>query len=108
MEAMRFVERCRQVPRVAELARELGVSTRYLRREFRRAMGVTPKRVLDERRVRRAFCTLYDSPRSSGAEVAAATGFFDQAHFIRAIKGYTGYTPATLPRRLFAFARTVS
>ena len=107
-EAAQLLETSSSIPQVRELAEDLGVSERGLRDDFRRVLGMSPKQYLDARRVDRAFRVLFDNPTRHGAEVAAATGYHDQAHFIRAIKAHTGFTPSKLPRERFAFARAFS
>jgi AraC-like DNA-binding protein len=63
-------------------------------RWFRAAYGVAPSRFRVEARAREAWRLLMDSPAPLG-EVAAETGFADQAHMSRDVKALTGRSPAT-------------
>jgi AraC-like DNA-binding protein len=76
---------------LAEIAVEAGLSRHHLIRAFRAQTGLTPHAFLVDVRVRRAR----DRLRSGQApgEVAAATGFCDQAHLTRAFKARYGVTP---------------
>jgi len=73
------------------LAAVAGLGRTQLIRAFRRETGLTPHAWATDRRVRTAQEMLRSG--ESPAEVAAATGFFDQAHFTRAFKARLGVTP---------------
>ena len=81
--------------RVAQLsgwAAANGLAPDTLSRRFARVYGVTPAHFRWELKVRRAWLAL--AGRASLAEIAAATGFADQPHMTRGIRGMTGATPA--------------
>lgn len=79
---------------LADLAAEAGLSAHYLIRAFRRHTGFTPHAYLVNRRVNAARHLLRRRDASI-ADVAAATGFCDQAHFTRAFKARVGVTPGS-------------
>jgi AraC-like DNA-binding protein len=79
-----------------ELARYAGLSPSHLSRVFRDAMGMPPHAYQTQVRVRRAQ-SLLRSGRPIG-EVAAAAGFYDQAHLTRHFKRIVGLTPGRYPR----------
>jgi AraC-like DNA-binding protein len=83
-------ERLREAS-VGDVARELGVSERHLRRVFRDAVGMSPKSFARLARFHRAV----EAARrgESWARIAAATGYFDQAHLIGEFHAITGTTP---------------
>lgn len=60
-------------------------------RAFRRDTGLTPHAFLVDRRVRAAREMLADGAKP--ADVAARSGFYDQAHLTRAFKARIGVTP---------------
>ncbi|GAA3243068.1 helix-turn-helix domain-containing protein [Actinocorallia longicatena] len=77
---------------VAELARRTGWSERYLRTRFTEATGLTPKaaaRVFRFTRARR----LVEARTTDLAGIAAACGYFDQAHLAREFNAVTGLPP---------------
>jgi AraC-like DNA-binding protein len=79
-----------------ELARAAGVSRHRLSRLFRTAYGVPPHRFQLARRIRVARQML---ERGDGvAQVAQATGFFDQSHLHRHFRRTLGMTPARYAR----------
>lgn len=78
---------------VAELAAEAGLSESWFARAFRATTGQTPARALAQARIDAAKAML-SAGTAPLAEIAAATGFADQAHFTRAFRAATGTTPA--------------
>jgi len=94
--AQQVVREIRGGGAVAGLARSLGISERQLHRRCLAAFGYGPK-MLD--RVLRMNAAL-DRARTGQrlAEVAAASGYADQAHLTRDVKALTGLPPSTLLR----------
>src|SRR5262249_2813753 len=83
--------------RLAELAREAGLSTSHFIRSFRQRTGRTPYQFALDRRVERAQSLMRD-PCISLTEVAISSGFADQHHFARVFRRITGATPSSYRR----------
>ncbi|WP_282946214.1 AraC family transcriptional regulator [Cellulomonas endometrii] len=98
-EACRVAEEHADVLRVAQLADALGVTVRTLSRVVRRHTGVTPKWLVECRRLQTAATTLYADPRTDLAALAADLGYTDQAHFTRRYRRVIGETPDSTRRR---------
>ena len=81
-------------PRVAAVARELGVSARTLERRVLAATGLPPRTLQRVMRFRRAFRLLDQSPRGRMAQAAATAGYFDQPHLIRDFTEFAGAPPS--------------
>ncbi|GAA2076878.1 AraC family transcriptional regulator [Pseudolysinimonas kribbensis] len=79
-------------PTLADAARELEASASRLVRAFTAAYGIPPHRYLTGRRVDAARHLLLRG--TPPAEVAAAVGFYDQAHLTRHFARTLGVTPA--------------
>jgi AraC-like DNA-binding protein len=77
---------------IQKLAVEIGYSRRYFSEGFRTATGISPKGAARIFRFRRA-CRLIAERRLSLAYVAAACGFFDQAHLTREWHALAGCSP---------------
>lgn len=74
-----------------------GVSRTTAFRWFRSIYGVGPARYRSEARARRAWQLIVEG--SVGlAELAAATGYADQAHMSRGVKAFTGRSPGAWRR----------
>jgi AraC-like DNA-binding protein len=81
---------------VSTVAADLGVSERHLRRIFRDAVGVSPKEFAKLIRFDRAISAAHEDVRASWASIAAATGYYDQAHLIGEFHSICGVTPRAL------------
>ena len=89
-------ERLDDAPSLAELAALTGLSQFALLRAFRRETGMPPHAYLNQLRVRRARLLL--DRGLAPADVAAETGFADQAHLTRHFKRVVGVPPAAYQR----------
>ena len=81
---------------VNAVAVDLGVSERHLRRIFREAVGVSPKAFAKLARFHRALGAAREDSRAGWASIAAATGYYDQAHLIDEFRAIAGVTPRAL------------
>lgn len=81
---------------VTEVAGDLGVSERHLRRIFRDAVGVSPKAFAKLARFHRALHAARRNDGSSWASIAASSGYYDQAHLIAEFRAIAGVTPRAL------------
>jgi AraC-like DNA-binding protein len=90
---------------VADLADAAEVSHRQVERLFARHLGIPPKTVGRIVRFQGALRSLMADPGCPLGEIAAAAGYYDQAHFIRDFRlfsggvprGYRGYYPPEGP-----------
>ncbi|MGC4065103.1 MAG: AraC family transcriptional regulator [Polyangiaceae bacterium] len=78
---------------VASVAADLGVSERQLRRVFHDAIGMSPKRFAMLTRFERAIFATRDRNQTNWASVAAAAGYYDQAHLIAEFRRIANATP---------------
>ena len=78
--------------RVADLARECGLSAGYFSRAFQASTGLAPHQWLVRRRLDVAKADLRDG-RMTLAEVALGSGFCDQSHFTRVFCRHVGVSP---------------
>jgi AraC-like DNA-binding protein len=95
--------------RTAALARELGSSRQYLCNRFHEELGLSPKTLSRVLRLQHALERLERHGETRLAEIAQAAGYYDQAHFNRDFRDFTGSTPTEfLARRLPDGAGVVS
>ncbi|WP_285316410.1 helix-turn-helix domain-containing protein [Stenotrophomonas maltophilia group sp. Smal35] len=85
--------------RIAELARQLGMSLRGLQSRFLAAVGMTPKEYARVRRLQALLRTL-DGETMTIASAAVCHGYSDQAHATHDLVRWTGVTPARLVHAL--------
>ena len=96
-----FVETRSDITRVAQVCDAFDLSERALQRLVRRRLGLTPKWLIQRRRLQEAAERLRDRTTSL-AQIAAALGYADQPHFNRDFSRVTAMTPgefAALHRR---------
>lgn len=81
------------MPSIDRLARQFGVSDRYLRRIFTQEIGINPKLFLRVRRFNISFHMLKSGKYEKLSDIAYDLGYSDQSHFIREFRQFTGTTP---------------
>ena len=87
-----------KVVRVAQVCERFELSERSLQRLTRRRIGLSPKMLIQRRRLHEASARLRDHPTSL-ADVAADLGYADQPHFTRDFRTVTGMTPGEFAAR---------
>ncbi len=90
-------------PSVDALVREAGVSGRQVERLARRLYGAPPKLLARKYRALRAASRF--AATGMGWADAAGDAFYDQSHFIREFKRFTGHTPCQFQREPSAVTR---
>jgi AraC-like DNA-binding protein len=76
---------------IRQLTRELYISQDAFEKRFRQTVGASPKHFSAIIRFRNAIST--HSITNSLTETALAAGYYDQAHFIKAFRSFTGEPP---------------
>jgi AraC-like DNA-binding protein len=79
--------------RVGALSDAAGVSGNHLAAQFKSHVGVTPKRVARIYRFARLIVSVDARRPVDWPWLAQTAGYFDQAHFGREFKDFTGHTP---------------
>jgi AraC-like DNA-binding protein len=87
-----FVEAHNDVTRVAQVCAEFGLTERALQRLVHRRLGLTPKWLIQRRRLQEAAERLRAHGTTLG-DMAAVLGYADQPHFIRDFARVTSMTP---------------
>ena len=92
-----LVEELYKEPRnqtVLNIANRLGYDTRHLFRIFKKQYGISPKVLLNILRLHKCLTLLEE--KKPFKEIMNHCGFYDQSHFIKEIKRYTGFSPLEL------------
>jgi AraC-like DNA-binding protein len=96
----RLEDRFSEAVSIAELADQAQLSHYHFARTFQKVTGYTPHQYLLHVRMSRARELMTQRGQAMPlAEVAAACGFFDQAHFARHFRRFFGTTPTTFLRQ---------
>lgn len=80
----------------SEIVQKIGVSARYLEKLFLEYVGILPKTFSQIVQLQNSLRFLSFDSQMSLTEISYACGYFDQSHFIRSIKRFTGLTPTQL------------
>ncbi len=97
-----YVEGDPGVQRVGQVCEKFAITERTLQRLTARRIGLSPKWLIQRRRLHEAAERLREVERPDLARVAADLGYADQAHFGRDFRSVTGLTPGEFagePRR---------
>lgn len=91
--AVATIQRAHGNLRIEDLARNFGLSQSALERRFRKAVGVTPKKLASIARFQHAVRRHVEGVNFG--EIAHEVGYFDQSHFVKDFKAFTGQAPET-------------
>lgn len=80
---------------VIKLADSFSYNRRHLVRIFKTHYGISPKVLLNILRLHLCLNLLLEE-KASLTDISLTCGFYDQAHFIKEIKKYTGFSPIQL------------
>jgi len=80
--------------RIKDLITELNISQDPFEKRFRRVIGTSPKQFSTIVRLRNLITAFPHFPQAENfTDAAYRAGYFDQAHFIKDFKSFTGQTP---------------
>lgn len=78
---------------IHELAAQLQVNRRQLERKFSTATGMSPKQYSKVLRLQHAFKLIGQGTFHNLTELALEAGYYDQAHFVKDFREFTGVSP---------------
>jgi AraC-like DNA-binding protein len=78
---------------VQELVATLQINRRQLERKFSSAIGLSPKQLSKMIRLQNTFRMMGQKQFTSLTSLAYENGYYDQAHFIKEFKEFTGVSP---------------
>jgi len=81
-----------QLP-IEELSRQVNMSRRQMERKFSLAVGLSPKQLSKTVRLQAMLKMLLNKEHTSLTALAYEGEYYDQAHFIKDFKEFTGLTP---------------
>jgi AraC-like DNA-binding protein len=94
--ASRLLIAARGRARIEGLVGKSGLSIRQFERRFSTQVGMTPKLFARTIRFDTALVTRRDAPNRLWTDIIHELGYFDQAHFIRECRAFTGLPPSSL------------
>jgi len=98
IEAVKLIYQSKGTIQIKELNRRLSISQSPLEKRFRKVVGTTAKKFASIVRFNAVLDSLNDTKTLT--EICYENNFFDQAHFIKDFKQFTGDTPENFKRFL--------
>ena len=92
--AIRHLYENKSLTDLNHLASSLNVSGRYLQKTFLTKVGLSPKQFVRVLRFQQVLQQLGHVDKKTFTQLAYENHFYDQSHFIREFKSYTGLTPS--------------
>lgn len=89
--ALAIIHQNRGNIRIRQLAEQLNISQSPLEKRFRKVVGASPKKFASIIRIKHTITSYHPEKTFTGLGYEA--GFYDQAHFIREFRNFTGETP---------------
>lgn len=77
----------------AELADIMNINRRNIERKFISVIGISPKQLARVARLQATFKMLEQKRSATLTEIAYENGYYDQAHFIKDFREFTGMSP---------------
>jgi len=84
---------------IAHLKDDIGYSSKHYERIFKHHVGISPKMYMQINQLGKAVSLLSFSTLDLTA-IAQEAGFYDQSHFIRKFKNFTGFTPGAFKKMI--------
>lgn len=85
---------------VAQLEKETGYSSRWLHRKFSEHLGTGPKNLAEIVRFKQFYQLYSTSGKPESLKKLIYHSYYDQSHFLRAFKRFTGCSPTDLQNSL--------
>jgi AraC-like DNA-binding protein len=93
MTALALIHKSKGNIKISDLMAQLHISQSPLEKRFRRVIGTSPKKFAAIVRFKHTVKNY--NPQNSLTNLGYEAGFYDQAHFIKEFKNFTGETPET-------------
>ena len=102
-ESLRLIQRDVDSVTVKGLVAALNLSERQFERRFQQTVGVAPQFYIRVKRFNAAIRLMKSRRYARLTDVAYALNYYDQSHFIRDMKAFSGITPRSLAQRVDDF-----
>lgn len=99
-ESLRLIHNHSASLTVKSLLEKLNISERQFEKRFVQSVGLPPYFYMRVKRFNEAIRLMKTRPFAKLTDVAYALNYYDQSHFIRDIKAFSGITPKTLIQKV--------
>ena len=91
---------------ISELEKSVGWSNRNLRRQFKKIIGLSPKKYCKIIQFNTVFEAIQTDNKKAVFDLALANGYYDHAHFINDFKSYLGKSPRNFLKSEHSFLKS--
>lgn len=98
-ESLRLIHKYIGSITVKQLLEQLNISERHFERRFSQTVGISPQFYIRVKRFNEAVRLMKMGQFAKLTDIAHALNFYDQSHFIRDIKAFSGLTPKSLSQK---------
>jgi AraC-like DNA-binding protein len=102
-EGLLFISRHINTVSMESLREYLHLSERQLEKRFNQTVGISPQLYIRIKRVNEAFRLMDSGKYERLVDIAYELNFYDQSHFIRDIRAFSGLTPKGITQRVDDF-----
>ena len=102
-EGLLFINRHISTVSIESLREFLHLSERQLEKRFKQTVGISPQLYIRIKRVNEAFRLMDTGKYERLVDIAYELNFYDQSHFIRDIRAFSGLTPKGIRQRVDDF-----
>lgn len=104
-QAVGLIERSGGQIAIGQLCSALGYSKRYIDMRFAEQIGIGPKRLATIVRFQQLYRRWGQDAGAALDRLEACDAYYDQAHFIKEFRRFTGFSPAAFTRQANEFGR---
>nr|AUN37566.1 transcriptional regulator, AraC family [uncultured bacterium] len=102
-EGLRLIHKNATSITVNHLLERLNISERQFEKRFIQTVGIPPQFYIRIKRFNQAIRLIQTRQFEKLTDVAHSLNFYDQSHFIRDVKAFSGITPKTLSQKMAEF-----
>lgn len=92
---------------IEDAATQMNTNYKTLERRFKLVTGLTPSEIIKIKRFNNAILSMYSCEFPSLSEVAYASGYYDQSHFIQEFKQLSDNTPHQFLKEQYTIIKVI-
>lgn len=92
---------------IESLAGQFNSNYKTIERKFNEVIGLLPSKLMTIKQFNRAIHSMYSCNYNTLAEIAYASGYYDQSHFIRQFKKFTSATPRQFLKQQLTIVKVI-
>jgi AraC-like DNA-binding protein len=93
IDIVKYLYNNRAQSNIKSLKEKTGMCYKQLERSFRRYVGIRPKHFINIIKFNYAAKLMYERPQKSLTQIALESGYYDQSHFIKTFRQFSGQCP---------------